>query len=282
MSDYFTDQEEFIESFVRDGELALEGEGFGEDPFGEQFGDSFGDPFGGADGEGDQFFKKALKGVGGFLKKSGLPGILGKFAPVAGRIAGGMFGGPIGAQIGGRIGGMLGEEEGFDFEDELQGEDENEAEILQEDRPQAFGLDGLTDSLAEELAAEAASAASDSEASALLGGVTIHIVSPAPVSVRRVSPEIVRSASRLGRFLRGRARTRQLVKVIPTIERRAVKDLTKRAQNGGKITPAIARKAMAKATVQTLRTPKAAAKGLANNAAKRQRLNKPAIARAER
>jgi hypothetical protein len=279
--DGFLNELEHEDGFDGEAQLSYELEAFGADPFdGED--------------EADQFFKKALKRAGGFLRKAGLPGLLKTLAPVAGKVAGGLLG-PAGAQIGGKLGslagGLLREDEAFDgfdgfdafgLDGELDSEDESESELLQEDRPQAFGLDGFTDSLAEELAAQAAVTESDAEAAALLGGVTIHICSPAPITVRRVSPELVRCTTRLGRFLRRRPRTRPLVRALPTIERRAVRMLTKRAQNGGKITPALARTAVAKATVQTLRSPRAAARSLANNAVKRTRLNKPAIARAER
>jgi hypothetical protein len=250
-----------------------------------------GEEFDGFDAEADAFFKKAFRKIGGALKKG--IGHLRKLAPIAGKIAGGFFGGPVGAKIGGQLGGMLQEDEGFDgyeqesfdFE-EFDSEDESmEQEPLREDQPQSFNLDPFTDALAEELAASAADSESDAEASALLGGVTIHIMSRAPVTVKRLSPVIVRSASRLGRFLRRNRRTRTLVRAIPTIERRAVKMLTKRAERGDRVTPLVARKAMAKATYNTLRSPRAVAKGIANNAVKRvraQRISRKAVARAER
>ena len=274
--------------------LGYGADGFGLDGFGP--GDGFDgyegyDGYDGYDGEGDAFFGKALKSLGGLVKK--LP--LKQLAPIAGRIAGGVIGGPIGAQLGGKIGGfaggMLGEEElGFDgFEPELQFDFEDESGPLQEDEAEAFGLDSFTDSLAESLATQAASTDSEEESSALLGGVTIHIVTGAPVAVRRVSPALVKSANRLGRYFRRRRRTRPLVKAIPTIQKQAVKMLTKHAQQGGKVTPAVASRAMAKATIKTLATPRAAAKSLANNAVKARRVAAPAsgarrgsIARAER
>ena len=198
---------------------------------------------------------------------------------MAARIAGGALGGPIGAKLGGMVGGMLGEEE---YELELEGEGEFELEYedesgpLQEDEAEAFGLDPLTDMLAESLATQAAASESEAEASALLGGVTIHIISRQPISIRRVSPVLLRSGARLGRYLRRQPRTRPLVKAIPKIQKTAVKMLANHAQKGGKVTPAIAAKAMAKATAKTLGTPKAAARSLANNAVKSRRAAAPA------
>jgi hypothetical protein len=216
--------------------------------------------------EGDAFFGKAFKKLGGLVKS--LP--LKQLAQAGARVAGGALGGPIGAQLGGMAAGMLGEEqlEGDGFND-LEGDGEG---ALQEDAPQAFGLDALTDSLAESLATQAAASDSESDASALLGGVTIHIVSRAPISVRRVSPVLLKGGNRLGRFLRKRRRTRPLVKAIPKIQKTAVKMLSDHARKGGKVTPAVAAKAMAKATVKTLGTPRAAAKSLANNAVKSRRI----------
>jgi hypothetical protein len=269
------------EGFGPDG---FEPEGFGPDGFGP------GDGYAMYENEGDAFFGKAFRSLGGLVKK--LP--LRQLAQRGAMIAGGALGGPLGAKLGGMVGGMLGENEAFEsesFEAELGFEGEEEAGMLQEDEAEAFGLDSFTDSLAESLATQAAESESEAESSALLGGVTIHILTNAPVSVRRVSPTLVRSANRLGRYLRRERRTRPLLKAIPTIQKRAVKMLTKHAQVGGKVTPAVAAKAMAKATASTLGTPKAAAKSLANNAVKSRRVattarpaprQRSAIARAER
>jgi hypothetical protein len=288
-------EEAFNEELGESGALLGFGpEGFGPEGFGpEGYGpEGFGPGDSLYEQEGDAFFGKAFKGLSGLVKK--LP--LRQLAPMAAKIAGGALGGPIGAKIGGMVGGMLGEEEyeleGEGYEPEFEDEQEWESGPLQEDEAEAFGLDSFTDSLAESLATQAAESESEAESSALLGGVTIHIISGAPVSVRRVSPVLLRSASRLGRFLRRRRGTRPLVKAIPKIQKEAVKMLTAHAQKGGKVTPAVASKAMAKATAKTLGTPKAAAKSLANNAVKSRRVAAPqarssqnykrAIARAER
>ena len=250
------------DGFGNDG---FELEGFGPDGFGPE---GFGD-LGEYENEGDAFFGKVFKKFGGLVRQ--LP--LKQLAQVGARVAGGALGGPVGAHLGGMAAGMLREDEselegeGFDFEDESEGP-------LQEDEAEAFGLDSFTDSLAESLATQAAESESEAEASALLGGVTIHIVSGAPVSVRRVSPALLRGANRLGRFLRKRRRTRPLVKAIPKIQKTAVKMLADHARKGGKVTPATAAKAMARATVKTLGTPKAAAKSLANNAVKSKRVGR--------
>lgn len=255
----------------------FEPEGFEPEGFGDQ---------GQFENEGDAFFGKVFKKFGGLVRQ--LP--LKQLARMGAQVAGGAIGGPVGARLGGMVGGMLGEEEyelegeAFDFEDEGEGP-------LQEDESEAFGLDSFTDSLAESLASQASESESEAEASALLGGVTIHIVSGAPISVRRISPVLLRGSNRLGRFLRRRRRTRPLVKAIPKIQKTAVKMLTDHARKGGKVTPAVAAKALSKATVKTLGTPKAAAKSLANNAVKSKRATRAgstqprargAIARAER
>ncbi|HEX8124791.1 MAG TPA: hypothetical protein VF548_04345 [Allosphingosinicella sp.] len=236
--------------------------------------------------EGDAFFAKAFRKFGGLVGQ--LP--LKQLAKAGAQVAGGAIGGPFGARLGGIAAGMLGEEE-YGFEGEAFNLEDEDEGPLQEDEAEAFGLDSLTDSLAESLAAQAAESDSEAEASALLGGVTIHIVTGAPVSVRRISPVLLRGTNRLGRFLRQRRSTRPLVKAIPKIQKTAVKMLADHARKGGKVTPATAAKALAKATVRTLGTPKAAAKSLANNAVKSKRAARPAsaafrprsaIARAER
>ena len=273
------------------------GDGFGNDFSNDFSNDSFElegfepEGFGGLgenENEGDAFFGKVFKKFGGLVRQ--LP--LKQLARAGAQIAGGAIGGPVGARLGGMAAGLIREGE-YELEDEGEGfdlEDEGEGP-LQEDEAEAFGLDSFTDSLAESLAAQAAESDSEAEASALLGGVTIHIVSGAPISVRRCSPTLLKGANRLGRFLRKRRRTRPLVKAIPKIQKTAVKMLADHARKGGKVTPAAAAKAMAKATVKTLGTPKAAAKSLANNAVKSQRVARAgaaaarprsAIARAER
>jgi hypothetical protein len=279
MSDHYDALEEAFNDALEESATGLgyEPVGFGPEGFGPEGFDPF-DPY---EPEGDAFLGKAFKKFGGLVRRLPLKQIM----PIAAKVAGGALGGPIGAQLGGMVGGMLGEEEyqlegeGFEgFEPELGFEPEGESGLLQEDEAEAFGLDSLTDSLAESLATQAAESESEAECSALLGGVTIHIVSRAPVSVRRVSPTLVRSANRLGRYLRKRRGTRPLVKAIPKIQKTAVKMLTTHAQKGGKVTPATAAKAMAKATAKTLGTPQAAAKSLANNAVKSRRVAAPARA----
>ncbi|HMG47063.1 MAG TPA: hypothetical protein VK614_06355 [Allosphingosinicella sp.] len=272
MSDRYDPLEEaFNDALEESGALlGYEPEGFGPEGFGP------GDSFGLYENEGEAFsFGKAFKSLGRVVSR--LP--LKQLAPIAGRVAGGLVGGPIGAQLGGMAAGMLGEEEyeleGEGFEPELEFEQEYESGLLQEDEAEAFGLDSFTDSLAESLATQAAASESEAESSALLGGITIHIISGAPISVRRASSTLVKCTNRLGRYLRRRPRTRNLMKTIPTIQRNAVRMLTKHAQKGGKVTPALVGKAMAKATVKTLGTPQAAAKGLANNAVKSRRASAP-------
>lgn len=287
MSDYYDQLDEAFNDALEESAagLGFGPEGFGPDGFGSE---GFGpDGFDFHDGEGDAFFGSAFKKLGGLVKR--LP--LKQLAPIAARVAGGAIGGPIGAKLGGMVGGMLGEEENeLGFDGELEAELEDESGPLQEDEAEAFGLDSFTDSLAESLATQAAASESEAESSALLGGVTIHIISRAPITVRRVSPVLLRGGARLGRYLRRRPNTRPLVKSIPKIQKTAVKMLTDHARKGGTVTPAVAAKAMAKATAKTLGTPRAAAKSLANNAVKSRRVaaatrtgsRSGAIARAER
>lgn len=129
--------------YSSDGLDGLDGFG-GPEGFDFEGADGF-EPFDNFDYEGDAFLGKAFKKFGGLLKR--LP--LKQLAPIAAKVAGGALGGPIGAQLGGMVGGMLGEEElsleGDGFEFEASYEDEGP---LQEDEAAQFGLNSLTDSLA--------------------------------------------------------------------------------------------------------------------------------------
>ena len=276
---------ERLDAFGGDGlfESASDGlDDFGDALDGRAIGQAGDGSAAGFDAEADEFFKKAFRSFGRGLKKLKF---LRKLAPIAGRIAGGFVGGPLGAKIGGKIGGLLNEDEGFNGEgfdnEDLDGEDGE----LREDEAGRYGLDPLSDGLAEELAALAATSDSEAEAASLLGGVTIHILAPTPLAVKRLTPVLMRGGSALGRYLRRDRRTRPLVRAIPTIQRRAVRMLVRQARGGARVTPVLARQALAHATARTLSSPRSAAKGLANNSVKRRRLrriHRRALFRAER
>ena len=226
------------------------------------------------DGEADEFLK-VFKKIGRKLRKF-KP--FRKLAGIAARAAGGFFGGPMGAQIAGKLTSFL-REDAEDFEgdafgldgiDSFEFEDE-EDEAIAEDDARPLGLDMFDDGLSEQLAAKAVRAASPVEAASLVGGITIHITSNTPMAVKRITPVLIKGSTRLAHLLRRRRDTRMLVGTIPTIQRRAVKALVRRAKAGRAITPAQARRALAASTYRTLSSRRQVAKGLANNRVKRLR-----------
>jgi hypothetical protein len=246
-------------------------EGLGELEFEEGFEGELGEEFG--ELEGDEFLgsiwnkvKKVAKVVAPIAKK---------FAPIAGKIVGGALGGPAGAMIGSKLGGFVSQLEAEEFD----GEGETEDEMQATDVP---GLLPVNEALAEEFAAEAAEAESESEAQGLAGGITIHILSRAPMSVQRVSPVLVRRTAHLARVLRKNPQTKPFMKTLPTIAKRTVATLSKKAAKGKPITPRTAVRTMAKHTVRVMGNPKRAATAIVKNSLHRRRLRRSTVARVER
>lgn len=232
------------------------------------------DEFG--DFEGDEFLGKIWKKV----KKVGkvIAPIAKKLAPIAGKVVGGAFGGPAGAMIGGKLGGLVSqlESDGFDsFDDEADTEDEIQATTVP-------GLTAGNAALAEEFAAEAADTEDEAEAQSLAGGVTIHILSHAPMSVQRVSPILVRRSARLAHLLRRSPRTRPFLKTLPAINRNTVATLAKKAAKGKPITPRTAVRTMAKQTMRVIGNPQRAATALVKNDLQRRKLRRSTVGRVER
>ncbi|MDX6750474.1 hypothetical protein SH611_11705 [Geminicoccaceae bacterium 1502E] len=217
-------------------------------------------------------------------KLAPLAPLLRRLAPVAAR-----------AVMGGAAPGMaslLREEEDEEdedglFEDGLLGEDglfglgEEEEEDF-EDEDLEDELDPEAEELAELLATAAGFAESEEEAAGLIGGVTIQILGPAPVRIRRMTPMVVRRAVKLTKLLRRSPRTRPLVPVVAAVTRATKKSLARRAAQGRPVTKSTVARTMAKATARTLRSPQRVAKVLARNVVKRRRLDQKAIKRAER
>lgn len=248
-----------------------EGGSFEEEIFeGEDFNDPFGDGFDtedlrnlsereGADPFIGAAFRRARQ-----LVRTALP-VLRTIAPIAMRAVGGPALGALANVLKESPGGFQdGEYEGDGFDPE-GGFGETEAEAL-----------------AEALLAEAGRVASDSEAAALSGGITITITGPAPMAVRRVAPVIARGTASLVQTLRGSPRTRPLVPVAGAIARATARDLAQRAATGRPVTAAVARQVMARKTGQTLSQPAAVTRAVARSAIIRRRLNRSAIAGAER
>lgn len=133
----------------------------------------------------------------------------------------------------------------------------------------------LLDALAEALLAEAARAPNDAEAAMLAGGITIVILGPAPIEVRRLAPILCRGTTLLVRALRARPETRPMLPVVGTIARRTVRTLAGGAGAGRPLTPSVAARAMARHTRRVLGQPRVMARALHRNARMRRPLTRP-------
>src|SRR5258707_10871766 len=118
--------------------------------------------------------------------------------------------------------GELGELES-EFEHELEQETECEQEMAHE-----IVSHELThnEALAEVMAEAACREAHEGEAEAMVGAAAATVISPRDRrALRRILPHMVRGTAILTRLLRRRRLTRPLVRVVPTIVRRTIKDL---------------------------------------------------------
>lgn len=275
----FGDREAFGQSFG-EGEGAFESEweaegAFGEGPLGEfeneQFlgplvsgiagllGESEQESFGAFENEGEQFFGKAFKKIGGFIKK--VAPILKQVAKVAAPMVGTAIGGPIGGKIGSMAGKLLGEAEleGY-YESELEAENEAEMEAVLE------GPMSEQQAIGELMAAAASRAATDMEAEAQIGSATAIVLSPADRdALRAVLPSINRGVAVLTRILRRNPSTRPAVRVIPAIVKRSAVALRKQAATGRPVTRQAAARAVSAQTRRVLSSPVTCAKAVQRN-----------------
>jgi hypothetical protein len=238
------------------------------------------------DGEADEFgfLKKAWSGI----KKVGktLAPIAKKLAPVAGKVIGGAFGGPAGAMIGGKLGSFVGnlEDEDLAFEgydgygdgeDESDSEDEMNAEDFMD-------FEGEDEDVAEYMADIASKAPNPIDSGAMAGAITITIASKAPLQVKAVSPTLSSGAARLTKLMKNNPATKPLVKVVPSIAKKTVATLARKAAKGKPVTPAIAKRVMAKHTMRVLSSPRELTKAIAKNEVKKRKVNMKVVKRAER
>lgn len=250
---------EFESEFESFGLGEFENDGSGEFEFEGGYGEF----------EGDEFFGKiwnAAKKVGKVVAP-----LAKKFAPQIGTLIGGALGGPAGAAIGGKLGG---------FAQQLEAEDEGESEDEMNARPE---VPATEDQLAEAVAL-AASKGRAVDAQSLGSQITIFVGGRAPLPVKTVLPVLSKASGDIARVLVSRRdpRARALVRTLPTIQRRTIATLTRKARTGKPVTPKIAARVMAKHAQRTLSSPQAITRALANNAAKKRSLDRKAIARSER
>jgi hypothetical protein len=221
------------------------------------------------DFEGDEFsFGSIFKAVKNVASK--VAPLAKRFAPQIGALIGGALGGPAGAALGGKLGNMAKSLE----QDESDTEDEINA---------APSVGAVDESLSESLA-DTASRLPAPLAQSMGSAITVTLASRSPVPVKAVLPVLVRASGDIARSLAitPDPRARTLIKVLPTIQKRTIATLTAKARNGRPVTPRTAVRVMRKQAQRVLNNPRALASALANNARKRGRLDRAAIARAER
>lgn len=207
--------------------------------------------------EGEQFFGS----IGRFLKKAAP--ILKTVAKVAAPIVGTAIGGPFGTILGKVASSALGEQELHEhegeFEDEMEGEHEMAHEIASHELTQ-------NEAVAEMMAEAATHELHEAEAEAMIGAATVSVISPADRrALRRILPHLVRGTAILTRILRRRRATRPAIRAVPTIMRRTVKDLKRRAAKGVPITRRQAARAASRQVRKVLGSPRACAAAITRN-----------------
>jgi hypothetical protein len=232
----------------------------------QEYEDEYEDEF-----ETEQFFGS----IGKFLRKAAP--MLKSVAKIAAPLVGGAFLGPAGAALGKAAAGALGEDE---LEDELEDEHENEQEMVHE-----IASHELThnEAVAEMLAESASQATHEGEAEAMAGAATVTVLSPRDRrALRRILPSLVRAGAILTRILRRRRPTRLAVRAVPTIMRKAVKDLKQQAAKGVPITRRKAARTVAKHVKRVLSSPKACTAAVVRNVKASRALKRPRTVRRRR
>ncbi len=230
--------------------------------------------------EADPFFGKAFRALKSGAGKVAplarhLAPIAKRLAPMAARALGGMIPG-VGA-IAGPLAGKL-------VSAALR-EGALEAEALE---AQMFSPEAAYEvaeseaaheaALTELLAHEATLAESESEAASVLAGtlpITITIMGGRR-ALRPVMPALTQANARLVRVLRSQGPAgRQLLRAVPSIQRRAVATLRAAARRGQPISGPLAVRAMAAASHSVLNSPRQVQRAVERNAIVRQRVAPP-------
>jgi hypothetical protein len=239
---------------------------------------------------GEQFFGKAFKSIGNFVKKAAP--VLKGIAKVAAPMVGTAIGGPFGAILGKLASSALGEEE---YEDEFahemhelhEYEDEYESHETHESAQEALheiANHEVTshEALAEMMAEAASHEQHEGEAEAMAGAAAMTVISPADRrALRRILPHLVRGVAILTRILRRRRITRPAVRAVPTIVRRTVKGLKRRAAAGKPISRKIAGRIAAKEVRRVLGNPAVCTAAITRNvkASRTMRRRRPSTRR---
>jgi hypothetical protein len=240
-----------------EGEGESEGEGF--------LGDIVGGLLGESELEGEQFFGNVFKKIAPFLKK---------VAKVAAPMVGTAILGPAGGMLGKLAANALGEgelegefefESEFESEFELEGESEFEGESEAESEI-ATHVAGEHEALAEMMADAASRATGEGEAEAMAGAAAVTVLSPRDRrALSGLLPDLLRGTAVLTRILRRHRRTRPLVRAVPSIMRRSVRNLKRRAAAGRPITRRAAARTTAREVRRVLGSPRLVRASLARN-----------------
>ena len=275
--DFLSDESEYEDEGF--GELEDFGDMMGADTLGatgEGYADGFGvdgyvDGFGGFDGEADndEFLGSVWKAAKGAAKK--LAPLAKKFAPAIGTVIGSAIAGPAGAALGGKLGSVV---KSLESEDEGETEDEMNAPVR---------VPPIDDGLSEAMAV-AASKSRPADAQSLGSALTVTIASRAPLSVKAVLPVLAKASGDVARNLAASSdpRAKALIRTLPSIQKKTIATLTRKAQTGKPVTPRTAVRVMARHASRVMGNPQAIATALANNAVKKRGIDRKAVAAAER
>jgi len=241
-------QESELESEF-EAEFEAEGEGENE---GEEFLGGLGNVLGGLLGEGETTqeseFEDELEGMGEFEGEQFFGGLFKKIAPflkkvakVAAPMVGTAILGPAGGALGSLAANALGESElegefesEGEFEGEFEDEYEGEAEAAHEIANHAMSEH---EALAELMAEAASHASGEGEAEAMVGAAVMTVLSPRDRrALSQLLPDLIRGGAVLTRILRRHRATRPAVRAVPTIIRRSIHTLKRRAAAGKPLT----------------------------------------------
>ena len=217
--------------------------------------------------EGEFFFKKLGRGLKAMAKKIG-PKV---FGSLVGMIPGvGAIAGPLATQL---TGALLkeGEMEAMQMEAEFFGTNEAEAEVGNTEAAHEAAL-------TEFLAAQAAEALTEYESEAAIAAtlpITIRIMG-GQRALRSVTPVMTQAIARMTQVMRQHGPDgKQLLRLVPTMERQAIANIKAAARSGQPINSATAVKALASASKRVLQNPSRVQGALVRNAVLRQRTAPP-------
>jgi hypothetical protein len=180
--------------------------------------------------------------------------VLNRGLPALGRVVGGRLGSEsAGGEVGTSLGSIL---SGILPSSEMEAEWEAEINPIRKVYP---------DALMEHLGHAAMEAESETEAEASIGALVPLAARMAPratASILRAAPGLICGAAGLARTLRSSPATRPLVRVIPTIVRRTVADISRQVAHGRPVTAPAAVRTLARQTARILTSPRQAAQDL--------------------